>query len=132
MPSIAGGMKRGSSLGDVLAHDRHLANLSITKAKLVVSKSDGARIVRALRLVEGLGQECDTARGFAARNRKTAMEPPKIRQSGGIEPLASFWGWPKCLGRTPHIVLKQPGFRQSTADLNLLVAVETRLAKAAD
>jgi hypothetical protein len=42
VPSIASRMKGGRGLGDVLAHDRHLADLSIAEAELVMGKSDGA------------------------------------------------------------------------------------------
>ena len=86
----------------------------------------------ALGLVQGFREECDPSRRFAARNGKTAMEPPKIGQASRVEPLAPFGRRPQRLRRPPHVVLKQPGLGESTTDLNVLVPVETRLTKAAD
>src|SRR3982750_886502 len=132
MASIAGSMKGGGGLGDVLPHDRHLADLPIAETKFVMRESNGTRIVRAIRLVECLGQKRNTTRGFAPGDRQAAVDPPEIRETRGVAPLAPLWRRAERLGRPPHVVLKQPGFRQSTSNLDLFVAVETRLAQGAD
>jgi hypothetical protein len=116
----------------VLAHDRHLADLSIAETELVVGESDGARIVRAFGLAQGFREKRDAARRLAARNGETAVDPPKVGQPGRIKPLPPLRWRPERLGRPPHIVLKQPGFGERTPDLDLFVALKTRLSKAAD
>jgi len=116
----------------VLAHDRHLADLSIAETELVMGKSDRAGIVRPVGLAQGLGEKRDTARRLAARDRETAMYPPKVGQAGRVKPFASFRRSPQRLGSPAHIVLQQPGFGECAADLNVFVAVKTRLSKAAD
>jgi hypothetical protein len=132
MSSIAGGMKGGGCLGDVLAHNRHLANLPVAEAEFVMSETDGPRIVRALGLIQGLGEERDPSRRFAAGYRETAMEPPQIRESRRIEPLAPFRRGPERFRCPSHIVLKQPGLGKGAPDLDLLVTVKARLAEPAD
>ena len=51
---VAGGVQRGRRLGDVLADDRHVADLAIALPELVVGEADGARVVGALGLLERL------------------------------------------------------------------------------
>src|SRR4051812_18645252 len=60
------------------------------------------------------------------------MDAPEIGETRRIEPVAPLGRSAQRLGRPPHVVLKQPGLRQSTSDLNLFVAVESWLAQRAD
>ena len=85
--SIAGGVQGRGGLGDVLAHDGHVADLAITEAQLVVGESDGPRVVRTLGLLQGLGEERDAAGRFAAGNGQAAVYPPHVRKPRRIQPL---------------------------------------------
>ena len=60
------------------------------------------------------------------------MYPPKIGQTGWIEPLAAFRWRTKRLSCTAHIILKEPRFSQRTPDLDLFVAGKTRLTESPD
>ena len=42
LAAIAGGVQGGGRLGDVLADDRHIANLPVALAEVVMGKADGA------------------------------------------------------------------------------------------
>ena len=129
---VAGGVQRGGRAGDVLADDRHLADLPVAQAQLVVGEPDGARIVRALGLLQRFGQERDAAGRLAARHGQAAVHPPQVRQPGRVETLPSFRGIAQCFGRLPHVVLEQPGFGQRAANLRLLVASATGLFQGAN
>jgi hypothetical protein len=50
--TIANGMQCGGSLCQMLANDAGIAYLLVTERKLVVRKTDGARIVRELGVFE--------------------------------------------------------------------------------
>ena len=52
MTAVAGGVQRRGGLGDVLAHDRDVADLAIALAELVVGEADAARVVRRFRLLQ--------------------------------------------------------------------------------
>ena len=119
---VAGGVQRRGGLGDVLADDGRVADLPVAEAELVVGEADGARVVRALGLLQGLGEEGDAAGRLAAGDGQPAVHPPEVGQPGRIEPLAPFGRRPERLGRLPDVVLEQPGFGQRAADLDLLVA----------
>ena len=62
---VAGGMKGGRSLRDVLPHDGRVADLAITKAQFVVCEADCAGVVGALRLRQRLDEKRDASRGLA-------------------------------------------------------------------
>ena len=76
--AIARGVQRGRGLGDVLAHDRHVADLAIAEAEVEVGETDGARVVRALGLLERPAVQGDGARLLAARERDAAVRAPEI------------------------------------------------------
>jgi hypothetical protein len=128
VPTVAGSMECGCRLGDVLANNRHVANVAITQAQFVVGKADGARIMRALGLPQCLGEERDAAGGFTSRDRQSAVDPPQIGQAGWVEALSSFGRLTKRLRGLTNVVLQEPRFREGASDLNLLVAVQARLA----
>ena len=88
--------------------------------------------MRTFGLVQRFGQEGDAPRGFPPRYREAAVYPPKIGQTGWIEPLAAFRWRTQRLSCASYIVLKEPRFGQRTPDLDLFVAGKTRLAEAAD
>jgi len=130
--SIASGMEGRGRLGDVLANDRHVADVAVAEPELVVGKADGSRVVRPFRLSQRLGQKRDPAGGFTACHREPAVHPPQIRKTRRIEPLSSFGRLPKRLRCTTHIVLKEPRFGKGAPDLDLLVAVQAWLPHRAD
>ncbi len=111
----------------MLAHDRHLADLPVAQPELVVGEADGARVVRALRLFQGLGKEGDAAGRLAPRHRQPAVHAPEVREPGRIQPLAPLRRGAQRVGRLPDVVLEQPRLGQGTSDLDLLVAGQPRL-----
>ena len=116
----------------MLAHGGGVADLPVAKAELVVGEPDGARIVRALGLLERLGQQRDRAGGFAGRDREAAVHAPQVGEPGRIEPLAPLGRRTKRLRGLPQVVEQQPGLCQCAADLDLLVATQSRLPQRAD
>src|SRR4026207_530700 len=97
MTSITGGVEGGGRLGDVLANDRHLADVAIAEPELVVSQADRPRIVRAFSLPERLGKKGAPARVCAAGPRQASVHPPQVRKTGRIKPLSPFGRLPKRL-----------------------------------
>ena len=71
-------MQRGGGFGDVLADDRHVADLAIALAEIEMREADGARVVRDLRLLQRAVVQRDGARLFAARKGDAAVQPPQI------------------------------------------------------
>ena len=57
----------------MLAHDGDVADLAVAEAELVVGEADGPRVVRALGLLQRLGEEGNAARGLAAGNGQPAV-----------------------------------------------------------
>ena len=131
MASIACGVQSGGRLGDVLPHDRHLADLTVAEAQLVVGKADRTRVVGAFRLLQCFGQERDPAGGLAPGNSQAAVHAPQVGEPGRIEPLAPLRRFSQRFGRLPHVVLQKPGFRQSAANLRLLVSMQPRAPEGA-
>ena len=74
--TIAGRVQADAAAADVLADDRRVADLAIAETELVVGEPDGARVVRALRLLQRSRQERDAARRLAAGTARR----PCIRQ----------------------------------------------------
>jgi hypothetical protein len=70
---VAGGMEGRRGLRDVLPDNGAVADLAITKPKLVVGEADGARIMGALCLFEGAGKKRNASRGLAVRDGQPAM-----------------------------------------------------------
>jgi hypothetical protein len=132
MSPIAGRMEGRCSLGDVLVNNRHVADMAIAEAKLVVGEPDGARIVGALRLLERLGEEGYTAGRLSACDRKATVHSPQIREPGGAQALSAHRRRTKRFGRLTHIVLKKPSLGQRAPDLDLLVTMEAGLAQGSD
>ncbi len=129
---VARGVQRGGGAGDVLADDGHLADLPVAQPQLVVGEPDGARIVRALGLLQRLGQERDAAGRLAARHGQPAVHAPEVRQPGRVEALPPFRRIAQRFGRLPDVVLEQPGLGQRAADLGLLVAIAAGLLQRAN
>ncbi len=121
VPPVANGVKRRCCLGEVLADDRHVADLAIAEAQLEVGQADGARIVGALGGLQGLGQESDAAGRLAPCGREAAVHTPEVGYAGGIEAFPRFGRSPEGVGCLPDVVLEQPGVRQRAADLALLL-----------
>ena len=80
MAPIACRMQDGRRLGDVLAHDREVADLLVALAELVVSKADRPGIVCRLGVLQGTDVVRDGARLIAAGERDSAVQPPQDRE----------------------------------------------------
>ena len=75
---VAGGVQGGGCLGNVLAHDRHVADLPIALAKVEVRQADGAGVVRDLRLFQRTVMQRDGPGLLAAGKRDPPMQSPEI------------------------------------------------------
>src|SRR5258707_1599557 len=85
--AIASRVKRRGGLRDVLAHDGGVADLAVALAQLVVGKTDGAGVVRNLRLFERAAMERDSAGLVPTQRRQASMQAPERRETargGGI------------------------------------------------
>ncbi len=131
VPPVAGRVEGRSRLGDVLADDGDVADLTVAEAELVVAEANGARIVGPLGLLESLGQQGDASRRFAAGDGEPAVHSPEVGEPGGIEPLAPLGRRSERLGRLPHVVLEQPGLGEGAPQLDLVVAPEAGLLQRA-
>ena len=80
MAAVAGGVERRGRFGDVLTHNRVVADLPVAERQLVVGQADGARVVRDLRLLERAAVKGDGARLFPARVGHAAVQPPQRRE----------------------------------------------------
>ena len=130
MTAIAGRVQRRRRLGDVLAHDRDVADLAVALAELVVGEADGARVVRGFRVLQRAAVQGDGARLIAARRREAAVQPPERRQPAGGDGVAEGVGRAaERAGRLIEIVLQQPRFGQRRADGELVVARQRRRAQ---
>ena len=124
---IAGGVQGGCRLADVLANDRHLADLPIALTELIVGQPDGARVVRQLGLLERAAVERDGPGLIAARRREAPVQPPEGRQAPGRDRLAQGVRSTSEYRRgLIEIVLQQRRFGQHAADGEFLVARELR------
>src|SRR5258708_37859818 len=79
---MAGRVQGRGRLRDVLADDDGVADVPVAEAELVMSQADGARVVRALRLLEGAAEERDAAGSLPARDGQLAGQAPALRQAG--------------------------------------------------
>ena len=127
MAPVAGGVQRRRGFGDVLAHDRRVADLAVALRQLVVREADGAGVVRGLGLLQRAAVQRDGARLVAARRRQPSVQPPQRRQPDGRDGVAEGVG---CAsergGRLVEIVLLQPRFGEHRAQRQLVVARERR------
>ncbi len=114
-------------LRDVLADDDGVADVPVAEAELVMSQADGARVVRALRLLEGAAEERDAAGRLPARDGQLAVQAPELRQAGRMQALPLFRGIAERLSGLADVVLLEPCLRQRGADLEGLVAGQLRL-----
>ena len=89
VPAIAGGVKRGGGLGEVLADDGVVADLQVAVDELEVGEADAARVVRRLGVLEGAAVQRDGARllaaGRARRGRAAATAWPAAPSESGRE-----------------------------------------------
>ena len=127
MTAIAGRIQRRRCLRDVLANNGDVADLAVAQTQLVVRKANGPGVVRPLRLLEGLAEEGDSAGRLAVGDREAAVHAPDIREPGRVQTLAPLWRWAQGLGGAARVVLQQPGIRQGTPHLDLVVAPQPRL-----
>ena len=109
---VAGGVQRRGRLRDVLADDGAVADLPVAEAELVVGEADGARVVRALRLLQRAREKRNAARRLPLGDRQLAVQPPELGQPGGMQPLALFGRMAQRVGRLTDVVLQEPRFGQ--------------------
>src|ERR1051326_4160998 len=80
MPAVAGRVKRGRRLGEMLADDPRIADLLVAERQLVMGEADRARVVRELRVLQRAGVKRDGARLLATGVRDAPMQAPQDRQ----------------------------------------------------
>ena len=121
--TVAGGVQRRGSLGNVLADDGHVADLAITLPEIEVGEADGARVVGDFGLLERAVMQGDRARLFAARERDAAVQSPQIRVQDLRELLAERVGRPaQRRSGLCKIPLQEVRFSQHDADAELVFA----------
>ena len=124
MTSIAGGVQGRRRLGDVLADDRHFADLAVAEAQLVVGEPDGARVVRTLGLLSALVRKAMPRDGSPRADARRPCIRQRSRQTARLQPLPPLRRPAQRFRRLADVVLKQPGLGQRAADLDLFVAVQ--------
>src|SRR5688572_28649981 len=129
MAPVARRMQRGSGFGQMVPEDARIADLLVAERELAVGESDGARVVRELRVLERPCMQRDRARLFAPRKRQPAVQAPQPRQAGVADWFADR-GWAAESGSgLREVVLQQPGFRQRRANGDFVLAGERSRAK---
>ena len=78
MATIPGGMQGRRGLGDVFAHNRHVADLAVTLAEIEMGEADGAGVMRNLGLLERPVVQRNGARLLTAGKGDAAVQPPEI------------------------------------------------------
>src|SRR5262249_9155509 len=119
-------------LRDVLADDGRVADVPITEPELVVGEPDRPRVVGALRLTQRAAEQRDAARGFAAGDSEPAVQAPQLRETRRMQPFPLLARLTEVLRRLSDVVLRNPRLRQRAADLEVLVACESRLLQRAN
>ena len=79
MAAVAGRVQRRRRFGDVLTENRDVAHLPIAPSQLVMSETDGARVVRHFGILQRADVQGDRARLIAAGRRQPAVQPPQGR-----------------------------------------------------
>src|SRR6185503_1466543 len=106
-------MQRRCGFGQMLANDSGITNLLVTEGKLVMRQTNGARIVRQLRMLQRARMEGDGARLFAARVCDAAMQSPQGGEQRITDGLAQRIGrTSKRRRRLRQVILKEPCFRE--------------------
>ena len=124
---IARRVQRGRGLCDVLAHDRHVADLAVALAELVVREPDAARVVCDLRLFQGTAVQGDGAGLIAARGSEPSVQAPQggesPRRDGVAEGIGRASQRRRCL---IEIVLEQRRFGEHRAERELVLPRQRR------
>ena len=125
MAAVARRMQRGGRFGDVLADDRHVADLRVAERQLVVGAADGARVVGDLRLLERAAMQRDRARLLAAAVRDAAVQAPQGGQQDRRDRLANGVGrTPERRARLRQIAQQQQRFGDAAPHRELVVFFE--------
>src|SRR4029453_6726486 len=107
----------------VLANDTRITDLLVTEGKLVMRKTNGARIVRQLGVLQRARMEGDGARLLTARVCDAAMQSPQCGEQCVTDRLAQRVGWTSNRGRSLREgVLKQPCFSERRANGGFLLS----------
>ena len=123
VPPVAGGVQRRGGFGDVLADDRHVADLAVALAEIEVGEADGARVVRDLGLLQRAVVQRDGARLLAAGEGDAAVQPPEIGVQDRRQVLADgVWRAAEDGSGLCKIALQEVRFSQHDADAEFVVA----------
>ena len=125
--AIAGGVQRRRRFGDVLADDRRVADLPITKSELVVGEADGFGIVRLLGVAQAPVRAARShATGRLWRTR-SAREAARARKAARAEDLREMRRAAaerrRCLR---DVVAHQPRFGERASQADLVLVLEAR------
>ena len=132
VPPVAGGVKGGRGLRDVLAHDRCVADLAVAEAQLVVRQADRAGIVGALRLLERAARKAMPRDGspwaiasLPCRRHSSESRAgwSRSRSSGGCPSASVAWRMSSC---------RSQASASADAELEQFVAAETGQLESAD
>jgi hypothetical protein len=111
MTAIAGGVQGRGRLGNVLAHDRDVADLPVALPELVVREADAAGVVRGFRLLQRAPCMRDRARLIAARRREPSVQAPERGDAPAGDGVAErVRGAAERAGGLVEIVLQQRRF----------------------
>ena len=123
--AIARGVKRRRCFGDVLAHDRGVADLAIAEGELVVGQTDGFGIVGLLGVTKRSSEQRDRARLVPFRERDSPMKPPKRGKQSGREIFARRVGRASESGRRLRdVIAHQPRFGECASQTDLILVFE--------
>ena len=127
MATIPGGMQGRRGLGDVFAHNRHVADLAVTLAEIEMGEADGAGVMRNLGLLERPVVQRNGARLLTAGKGDAAVQPPEI----GMQHLRQgftnrVWGAAQDRSGLCKIPLQEVRFSQHDANGQLVVAGQRR------
>jgi len=125
MPSIARRMQRRCGFGEVVANDARVADLLVTERQLVVRKTDGAGLVRELRMLQGSRMQGNGPRLLAFGVGDAAVQAPQRRELRVGDTLLERVGrTAQGSRRLGQIVLKEPGFSQGSPNRQLVFPVQ--------
>jgi hypothetical protein len=127
VPAVAGRVQRCRGFGNVLAHNRHVADLPIALAQVEMRQADGARIVRDLGLLQRAVVQRDGPGLFAAGKGDPPVQPPEIGMKDLGQVFANRVGRPsQHRSGLCKIPLQEVRFSQHDSDRELVIPGERR------
>jgi len=127
VPPIAGRVQGGRRFGNVLAHNRHVADLPIALSQIEVGEANGAGVVRDLGLFQRPVVEGDGPGLLAAGKGDAPVQAPEIRVENMGQGLAYRVRRPADHGSgLCKIPLQEVRFSQHDADTELVLPGQRR------